>query len=58
MEIFKFILTFQERKIDLKENLIMELEDKKKNIENERLTMELTGGKPYCLCFRLTKVMD
>ena len=26
----------------------MELEDKKKNIENERLTMELTGGKQYC----------
>ncbi len=35
----------QERKIDLKENLLIELEDKKKNIENERLTMELTGGR-------------
>ncbi len=40
-------MTLQERKIDLKENLIMELEDKKKNIENERLTMELTGGRQF-----------
>jgi len=28
----------------LNENLIMELEDKKKQIENERHTIELTGG--------------
>jgi len=34
---------FEERKIDLKENLVLELEDKKKSIENERITMELTG---------------
>ena len=43
--VFTFIL--QERKIDLKENLVIELEDKKKSIENERLTMELTGGKLF-----------
>ena len=36
----------QEKKIELKENLILELEDKKKNIEGERSNMELTGGEP------------
>ncbi|KAK2171142.1 hypothetical protein NP493_1099g00024 [Ridgeia piscesae] len=35
--------TFEEKKIELNENLIMELEDKKKQIENERHTIELTG---------------
>ncbi len=39
------IFDLQERKIDLKENLLIELDDKKKSIENERLTMELTGGE-------------
>ncbi|XP_051888420.1 sin3 histone deacetylase corepressor complex component SDS3 isoform X2 [Pristis pectinata] len=34
---------FEDKKIELKENLIAELEEKKKMIENERLTMELTG---------------
>ncbi|GCC38270.1 hypothetical protein chiPu_0016784 [Chiloscyllium punctatum] len=34
---------FEDKKIELKENLIAELEEKKKLIENERLTMELTG---------------
>ncbi|KAI0227575.1 Sin3 histone deacetylase corepressor complex component SDS3 [Lamellibrachia satsuma] len=37
------IETFEEKKIELNENLIMELEDKKKQIENERHTIELTG---------------
>lgn len=37
---------FEDKKIELKENLIAELEEKKKMIENEKLTMELTGGKP------------
>lgn len=36
---------FEDKKIELKENLIAELEEKKKMIENEKLTMELTGGK-------------
>lgn len=35
---------FEEKKIDLRESLIIELEDKKKNIDNERNSMELTGG--------------
>ncbi|XP_022337531.1 sin3 histone deacetylase corepressor complex component SDS3-like isoform X4 [Crassostrea virginica] len=35
---------FEEKKIELKENLIVELEEKKKNIENERHSMDLTGG--------------
>ncbi|KAL3268815.1 hypothetical protein HHI36_007911 [Cryptolaemus montrouzieri] len=34
---------FEEKKIDLKENLISDLEDKKKTIEAERFSMELTG---------------
>lgn len=34
---------FEEKKIDLKENLISDLEDKKKSIESERYNMELTG---------------
>lgn len=51
---------FEDKKIELKENLIAELEEKKKMIENEKLTMELTGGKnqrgfcllscPLCYC--------
>lgn len=36
---------FEDKKIELKENLIAELEEKKKMIESEKLTMELTGGK-------------
>ncbi|XP_048757371.1 sin3 histone deacetylase corepressor complex component SDS3-like isoform X2 [Ostrea edulis] len=35
---------FEEKKIELKENLIVELEEKKRNIENERNSMDLTGG--------------
>nr|XP_023026693.1 sin3 histone deacetylase corepressor complex component SDS3 [Leptinotarsa decemlineata] len=34
---------FEEKKIDLKENLISDLEDKKRTVEAERFTMELTG---------------
>lgn len=34
---------FEEKKIELRESLIVDLEEKKKNIENERLTMEFTG---------------
>lgn len=34
---------FDEKKVDLRENLIAELEDKKKTIEAERFSMELTG---------------
>lgn len=34
---------FDEKKVDLRENLIAELEDKKKIIEAERFSMELTG---------------
>lgn len=34
---------FDEKKVDLRENLIGELEDKKKTIEAERFSMELTG---------------
>ncbi|TRY60265.1 hypothetical protein DNTS_030936 [Danionella cerebrum] len=34
---------FDDKKVELKENLIAELEEKKKMVENEKLTMELTG---------------
>ncbi|XP_078741503.1 sin3 histone deacetylase corepressor complex component SDS3 isoform X2 [Lampetra fluviatilis] len=34
---------FEDRKVELKESLVAELEEKKKIIETERLTMELTG---------------
>ncbi|CAM9205151.1 unnamed protein product, partial [Lampetra fluviatilis] len=36
---------FEDRKVELKESLVAELEEKKKIIETERLTMELTGGE-------------
>lgn len=36
---------FDDKKVELKENLIAELEEKKKMIENEKVTMELTGGR-------------
>ncbi|KAB0406199.1 hypothetical protein E2I00_002496 [Balaenoptera physalus] len=36
---------FEDKKVELKENLIAELEEKKKMIENEKLTMELTGDE-------------
>ncbi|KAK2170329.1 hypothetical protein LSH36_3g13039 [Paralvinella palmiformis] len=34
---------FEEKKIDLKEQLILDLEEKKRQVESERNTMELTG---------------
>ncbi|KAK0141977.1 Sin3 histone deacetylase corepressor complex component SDS3 [Merluccius polli] len=34
---------FDDKKVELKENLIAEYEEKKKMIENEKVTMELTG---------------
>lgn len=34
---------FEEKKIDLKENLVTDFEDKRKSIESERYSMELTG---------------
>lgn len=35
---------FQQKKGDLKENLVAELTEKKKLIENEKSTLELSGG--------------
>ncbi len=35
----------QEKKIELKENLLAELEEKRKHVDCERSTMDLTGGK-------------
>lgn len=44
---------FDDKKVELKENLIAELEEKKKMIENEKLTMELTGGEGFQEASRL-----
>jgi len=38
-------VVMQQKKIELRASLIQELEHKKKVIENERNTMELTGGE-------------
>ncbi|KAH8039026.1 hypothetical protein HPB51_004951 [Rhipicephalus microplus] len=38
---------FEEKKIDLRESLIMDLEEKRRAIEAERSTVELTGGEEY-----------
>lgn len=43
---------FEEKKSDLKENLISDLEDKKKTIESERYTMELTGDSMEVSIFK------
>ena len=32
-----------EKKVELRENLISELEEKKRHVETERITIELTG---------------
>ncbi|XP_077510154.1 sin3 histone deacetylase corepressor complex component SDS3 isoform X1 [Amblyomma americanum] len=41
---------FEDKKIDLRESLIMELEEKRRMVESERSTIELTGGSslPWC----------
>ena len=46
---------FQEKKIELKESLIAELEDRKKHLEGERGSIELTGGKTISYIIRLFK---
>ena len=40
----RFVLIFQQKKQELKENLIAELNEKKRLIENEKTTLELSGG--------------
>lgn len=37
------IKEYEEKKIDLKENLLSDMEEKRKIIESDRQTMELTG---------------
>ena len=37
----------QQKKVELKETLLSELQEKRKAIENERVSMELTGGKAF-----------
>lgn len=44
---------FEEKKKELKENLLIELEEKKKIIEQERYTLELTGDSMEVSCIIL-----
>jgi hypothetical protein len=44
-DILHLLVLMKEKKVELKASLIQELEHKKKIIENERNTMELTGGE-------------
>ena len=40
-----FNILIQQKKVELKETLLNELQEKKKVIESERISMELTGGQ-------------
>ena len=40
-----FLFILQEKKTELKENLIVDLEDRKRNVDLEKGTIELTGGE-------------
>lgn len=42
---------FEEKKIDLKENLLTDMEEKRKMIESDRHTMELMGDSMEVLIF-------
>lgn len=48
---------FEEKKIDLKENLLTDMEEKRKIIESDRHTMELTGDSMEVLKIMLAKVI-
>lgn len=52
---------FEEKKIELRENLLNDFEDKRKLIENERSTMELNGDSmevTYCIFIFFTMCSD
>ena len=42
-----FVYNSQEKKIDLKENLILDLEEKRRGIEMERSSLELSGSNTH-----------
>lgn len=44
------VIIWQEKKVELKETLVMELKEKKGNIETERQTMDLNNGGMKMLC--------
>lgn len=46
---------FEEKKVELKENLIADFEDKKRHIENERHNMELNGDSMEVLFYNFLK---
>ena len=43
------VFNSQEKKIDLKENLILDLEEKRRGIEMERSSLELSGSNTHFL---------
>lgn len=47
---------FEEKKIELRENLISDLEERRKQVEAERHTMELTGD-PMEVCTVMLQFM-
>jgi len=47
---------FEEKKIDLKENLLTDMEEKRKMIESDRHTMELTGDSMEVFGFILVLI--
>ena len=42
-----YVYNSQEKKIDLKENLILDLEEKRRGIEMERSSLELSGSNTH-----------
>lgn len=48
---------FEEKKIDLKENLLTDMEEKRKIIETDRHTMELTGDSMEVLEIILAEII-
>lgn len=48
---------FEEKKIDLKENLLTDMEEKRKIIETDRHTMELTGDSMEVLKIILAEII-
>lgn len=50
----------EDKKIELQENLISELEEKKRHVETERITIELTGDSmevSYWLTFLFVSIL-
>ena len=44
----------EEKKVELQDNLISEYEEKKRNVESERITIELTGDSMEVILIYIT----